>query len=55
MQDIGQFLRPTYTAHKFQKLPLMFVSGTSHSQLICVGVPETFAVYSGLKIAQMTQ
>ena len=42
-------ISPAYTAHKFQRLPLIFVSGTSHSQLICIGVPETFAVY-GLKV-----
>ena len=26
----------------------MYISGTSHSQLVYIGVPETFAVYAGL-------
>ena len=44
---------PFWWAKVFQRLPSVFVSGTSHSQLICTGVqkqvPETFAVYGGFK------
>ena len=46
-------LRPAYTAHKFQRLPLIFCFWNKSPNCFVLEfqkqVPETFAVYAGLK------
>ena len=42
VKTIKPDIRPAYTAHKFQRLPLIFLfSGNKITQLLCIGVPET--------------